>query len=163
MIKVTISDERVNSFTAEDRDSLLREVSSTMAAVLHKRIHQAGKKADDSLIDANGYSNEYLKRRMKAPYNRTSSRKVILSLTKGLELGFSFGVSGSTGPRKEGDGSYTLGFYGPESAEHGDITNHELAGYLEERYGPIWAHTKAEKKMVIAIADDFIKRKFGSI
>ena len=76
--------EKLNKL--KDRDYLLRPVCFDLLELMKKRIHEEGKKSDGSAIGQ--YSNSYLKTRQKK-YNRSSDKKVVISLTRQLENDFS--------------------------------------------------------------------------
>lgn len=120
-------------------DSLLRTVAVAMLGEVKTRIHEEGANAKGSPIGT--YTNEYLKRRMKAPYNRTASRKVILSLTGQMENDFKVINLG---------GSYGLGF--------SNQFNADKAEWNEERYGKVYALTTEEQKQVSLIVTDWVKK-----
>lgn len=67
----------------QDKEYLLRPVCVDLIDLMTKRIHIDGKASDGDQIGT--YSIGYLRLRQKAPYNRTSDKKVIVSLTRQLE------------------------------------------------------------------------------
>lgn len=125
-------------------DKLLRTIASSVAGVMSVRIHTDGLKADGTPIGV--YSNKYLALRQKEKYKRTSSPKVILSLTQAMEK--DFGIN-ATDPYKTSTG-WGIGFKFTESAEK--------AEWNTERYGKIYSLTKNEKDQIRQITEDFISR-----
>ena len=123
-------------------DSLVRGIAEGLLGEIKTRIHEEGKNAKGGQIGT--YSYQYLLRRQKPPFNRTSDRKVILSLTGQMENDFK--VIGL------GNSSYGLGF--------SNSFNADKAEWNEERYGKIYATTPDEKKLIHAEINDWIARTF---
>lgn len=67
----------------QDKEYLLRPICVDVIDLMTKRIHIDGKEAGESEIGT--YNPSYLRIRQKAPYNRTSDKKIIVSLTRQLE------------------------------------------------------------------------------
>ncbi len=110
------------------------QVATGMLAPVLERIHVEGK--DSSNSDIGTYNNTYLKERMKY-YNRTADKKIVLSLTKQMELDFSV--------QAVGDDSYGLGYK--------NEFNLQKAEWNNNRWGKeIFALTKEEEEKAVAIA-----------
>lgn len=123
-------------------DTLMRTVAVAMLGATKDRIHEDGKKANGSQIGQ--YTLEYLRRRTKAPYNRTNSRKIILSLTGQMENDYKVVAMGNL--------SYGLGF--------SNQFNANKAGWAEDRFGKVYALTKQELNGVNVILQDWLKKQF---
>lgn len=128
--------------TLQQSDGLLREVAVSMQGVTRERIHEQGKKADGSQIGE--YKDSYLKLRQSKKYNRTSDKKVVLSLTRQMENDYKVIALSET--------EYALGFDNQFNADKAD--------WNEERFGKVWALTEQELEGVRAIVQEFIKRTF---
>jgi hypothetical protein len=109
------------------------QVATGMLAVVKDRIHDTGKASDGN--DIGTYNNTYLKERMKY-YNRTSDKKIILSLTSQMENDFSVQATGE---------GYGLGFNNPK--------NMDKAKWNDNRFGhTVYALTKEEEQKANEIA-----------
>ncbi len=120
-------------------DPLLRTVATSMVPVMRVRVHVDG-------LDANGrpignYSKEYLKRRQKPPYNRTSDPKIILSLTRQMENDL------KAVPTNEGWG---IGYSNPRNFTIA------LENERRENVKILTALTESEDKLVTDIAVDYV-------
>ena len=80
-------------------DTLARNIAQMLLGDMRERIHEQGKKTDGSQLGS--YNNQYLKTRVRK-YNRTASRRVILSLTRQMENDWSIIPLGNA--------TYGLGF-----------------------------------------------------
>lgn len=121
----------------EQRDKMLRTVAFDSVANIKQRIHVEGLNSDAAPIGE--YSNAYMK--VRRFYNRSSDRKVILSLTRNMENDFTVvGGSGATG--------YDLGFKNPD--------NTDKRVYMEEKYGTIYKPTEMEVAHMRVVAEQFI-------
>ena len=137
--------KKIEDLSGTEKDKLLRWVCSSMAFVVHDRIHEQGLKADGSKISDKGYSNAYLKLREKK--GRIEGNKVVLSFTHQMELDFSVGA---TDPIKTNNG-YGLGFK--------DDFNADKSKWMEELYGDgIWDLSPSEEKMATNVAKDYVQR-----
>jgi hypothetical protein len=128
----------IGNILAKFRELGNPETVSRAAAVaiepeLRHRIHVEGKKTDGSAIGT--YSNSYLKIREKN--NRGTSSKVIISLTRQLENGYTL---------KATEKGYTIGNTSP--------SNEEIIGYLTEKYGDIWQLTEKERELTQIVANE---------
>ncbi len=126
----------------EYEDKLLRSVTNAMVSEVGNRIHQKGLNGNGAEIGT--YKPSYMRVRESAKYNRDSSTKVILSLTKQMELDFTAINEG---------GKYGLGF----KNEH----NFEKATWMEEKYKNVYKLTPEENQQVTDITVDFIKKLFN--
>lgn len=120
-------------------DTLMRTVAVGMLGATKDRIHEEGQKANGSQIGS--YTLDYLKKRVKAPYNRTNSRKIILSLTGQMENDYKVIAMGNL--------SYGLGF--------SNTFNAQKAGWAEERFGKVYALTREELIELNRIIAQWIK------
>lgn len=134
---------KIQSFEkgGELSDSILREIATTMRAEVGTRIHEEGKNA------AGGDIGQYTSGSYKALRNRKGRRidKVDLSFTRQMSNQFSV-IATANG--------YGLGWADTEKTDR--------AGYLEKRYGKIWALTEDEKKQTEAIAESSVKKLFNT-
>lgn len=128
--------------TLQQTDSLLREIAVSMQAVTRERIHEQGRKGDGSQIGE--YSDKYLKLRQSKKYNRTSDRKVILSLTGQMENDYKVIPLSDT--------EYALGFDNQFNADKAD--------WNEERFGKVYELTDEELQGVRNIVQEFITNAF---
>lgn len=139
-----------NALSPKQIDALMRELAVTTAGTMRERIHEQGKDANGSNIGV--YSVDYMK--IRAKNNRTSDKKVILSLTRQMESDFTLGVN-NTEPTKLPNG-YGIGWK--------NQLNADKAGYLEIRYKKkIFAMTNKERSDAIKIVQEFSKRNIGKI
>lgn len=122
-------------------DTLMRTVAVAMLGATKDRIHEDGKKANGT--DIGTYTLQYLRKRTKPPYNRTNSRKIILSLTGQMENDYKVVPMGNL--------SYGLGF--------SNQFNANKAGWNEDRFGKVYALTKDELKQVNLIVTDWINKQ----
>jgi hypothetical protein len=111
-------------------DKVLRAVSFTVSREMGVRIHEDGQKSDSSPIG--NYTTNYLKRRQQSPYNRTSSNKIILSLTGQMESDFT--------AMPISNNRYGIGFKNNYNADK--------AEWAQERFGKIYNVTDDERKSV---------------
>lgn len=119
-------------------DNLARTIAQMLLGDMRERIHEQGKKTDGSQLGS--YNNQYLKTRVRR-YNRTASRRVILSLTRQMENDWSIIPLGNA--------TYGLGFK--------NSFNADKAGWAEERYGRVYGLTKEEKQSVVDEVNEWIK------
>lgn len=101
----------------KDKEYLLRPVAIEVIPIMTERIHQKGQASDGDQIGT--YSNAYLRLR-QSKYNRDSSNKVIVSLTRQLENNWSL-IATPTG--------YGIGFTNP--------FNLQKARWVEEINGKV--------------------------
>jgi hypothetical protein len=118
-IKIDVSKIK-NDITAKfnqlaDKEYLLRPVAFDVIKLMTERIHERGEASDGSQIGT--YSPSYLKLREKK-YNRSSDKKIIVSLTRQLENDWSV-IATQRG--------YGIGFL--------NSFNREKAGFVEEQKG----------------------------
>lgn len=118
----------------QNPETVSRAAAAAVLPEIRQRIHVEGKKSDGSEIGT--YSNSYLKLRQKK-YNRTADTKVIASLTRQLENGYTLTAT---------ENGYTIGNTSPE--------NDEKIQWLEEKYGTIWNLTEKERADVMLVAND---------
>jgi len=126
----------------EYEDKLLREVTNTMVGEVGTRIHQKGLNGNGAEIGT--YKPSYMRVRESAEYGRDSSTKVILSLSKEMELDFTAVIDG---------GKYGLGFKRE--------INFKKATWMEEKYKNVYKLTPEENQQVTDITVDFIKKLFN--
>jgi hypothetical protein len=127
----------ISDTNGEDRDKMLRTVAFDSIANIKQRIHVEGLNSDQQQIGE--YSNSYMK--VRRFYNRSSDKKVILSLTRNMENDFTVvGGSGATG--------YDLGFKNPDNAAKRER--------LEEKYGDVYKPTELEVAHMRVVAEQFI-------
>ena len=120
-------------------DQLMREVATSLLGVTKNRIHEEGKAANGEQIGE--YSDGYLKLRQRK-YNRSSSKKTILSLTTQMENDYKVIAT---------DKGYGIGYDNP--------FNRQKADWNEQTYKKkIFALTEEEKEQARQIAIDFIQR-----
>lgn len=98
-----------------DKDYIPRTLSFDLIDQMTKRIHIDGKASDDTEIGS--YNSQYLKLRQKK-FNRSSDRKIIVSLTRQLENDWSVIAT---------DQGYGIGFLNP--------LNLQKARWVEENKG----------------------------
>lgn len=91
-------------------DILLRAVAVSALSEIKVRVHRDGTNSKGTPIGT--YSNSYLARRQKAPYNRTGDSKVIFSLTRNMENDLTVTAGDN--------GSYDIGFNNPDNAKKAD-------------------------------------------
>lgn len=123
----------------EISDAIMREVCFNMAREVGVRIHERGENSKGEQIGT--YKPSYMRVRESNKYNRTSDTKVILSLTKDMELDFTAIVDG---------GSYGLGFKFP--------FNYQKSQWMDDRFKNIYQLSDAEDMMVTAIIIDAIRK-----
>lgn len=126
------------NLSAIDVDKMTRLQASSLLAVMRVRIHVDGLDSQGDPIGT--YSLGYLKKREEM--GRGSDTKVILSLTRSMEQSMElYPVTNGTG----------IGFSTKE--------NWEKAMGCEERYKKrIYAPTMQEKRLVMSIGQDYIKK-----
>jgi len=120
----------------ENPDPLLREIATSMLAIVKERIHEKGLNSAGGQIGT--YSNSYLEYRAKVGKN--TGRNVILALTGQMENDFKIVAQSNT--------RYALGF--------SNSFNAEKAGWAEEKYGKVYNLTSDEKELVKDIIDEYI-------
>lgn len=128
----------LNNPNGEARDLMLRQVASDTVAQVTYRIHTEGLNSEGKPIGE--YANSYMK--IRATYNRTSSKKIIFSLTGQMEN--DFGIVANQANR------YGLGFK--------NKINADKAQWLQERsdFGRVYDLTEKEKAHANLVANDFI-------
>lgn len=129
--------QTIANVNGEARDRMLRQVASDTAAQVTYRIHTKGLNSKGTAIGE--YDSKYLKLR-QSKYNRTSDKKVILSLTGQMENDFGIVASQSN--------KYSLGFK--------NTINADKAQWMQEKYGRIYDLTKEELDHANVVANDFI-------
>ena len=162
-------------------DELSREIAVSIAAQMRERIHERGLDANNSQIGT--YTDEYMKVRtgiypnsdktkkgktknagvytkgknkgqQRRKYNRTTDRKVVISLTRTFENDFTLGKSNQS-PKKI-PGGYGIGWKSPYNAI--------IAERMEKVYKKkIWATTDDEVKDALKIAKDYIAKIIDTI
>jgi len=126
----------------EYSDKMLREIAISLDGTVHKRIHESGLNAKGLPIGT--YKPSYMRVRESSKYNRTSSTKVILSLTKQMETDFGvIDVAGNIG----------LGFK--------NSIDYDKAIWNEERFGNIYGLTDSETKDMDKVISAYLKKLFG--
>jgi len=162
------------------RDKLLRTIAVSMAADIRYRVHVEGVRADNTKLP--NYSKSYLKYRQKKPFNRTSDKQMIFSLTRQMENDFGLTPEGgrsrkpSEDPIKTPNG-YGLGFKNPWNKEKADWLQYGIMGPMMQAksntgkskkkakpfrqpfagFGTVYGLTPQEKDRVREIAEEFIK------
>lgn len=131
---------KLKEFQGSIKDKVLRTVAITELAEVKVRIHQEGKKADDSQIGE--YTNPYLKLR-QTKYNRTSSPTIIFSLTRKMEN--EFVVIGT-------EKGYGLGWLDSKEGKN-SVSNFDKSKFLEERFGKVYKLTEKEKSLIKPVAE----------
>jgi hypothetical protein len=116
----------------ENPETISRAAALAVMPELRERIHEEGKKSDNSQIGE--YSILYLKLRQRK-YNRTADKKVIGSLTRQLENSYILG------PTTKG---YGISVATPLSQDK--------IQWLTEKYGIIWQLTESEKNIAYLAA-----------
>lgn len=134
---------KLKEFQGSIKDKVLRTVATTELADVKVRIHQEGKKADDSQIGE--YTNSYLKLRQRKPYNRTESPTIIFSLTRKMENEF------VVIPTNIGYGLGWLDSGGGEGKN--SVSNFDKSQFLEERFGEVYKLTEKEKSLIKPVAE----------
>jgi hypothetical protein len=114
-------------------ETVSRAAAIAVLPELRYRIHVDGKNSSGGAIGT--YSNSYLKIRERE--NRGTSSKVIISLTRQLENGYTL---------KATEKGYTIGNTSP--------ANEEIIGHLTEKYGDIWQLTERELEMTQIVAQE---------
>lgn len=123
----------------KDKEFLIRPVAFGLIDKMTERIHVEGRASDGGEIGS--YSNNYLKRRQKKPYNRTGDRKIIVSLTRQLENDWSIIAT---------DKGYGVGFK--------NQFNFQKARWVEENKGrEIFSLTDDEKVYVTDYLNELTK------
>lgn len=157
--------------TLEQKDTVLRTVSTAIFAVMKRRIHNDGIKSDGSAIGT--YSTDYLNWRLKNGY-KTQGNQVNLFLTGQMQNDFSVG--------KLDENSWAIGFQNKfnydksVNAEDGrapkQIKAHtrnvkgkvvEVKSYMNKGwkgYGKIYDLTENENEDVKKILQDFVSKIF---
>lgn len=129
--------QSVTDVNGEARDQMLRTMAFDTVANMKQRIHVDGLNSNAAPIGE--YSNAYMK--VRRFYNRSSDKKVILSLTRNMENDFTVvGGSGATG--------YDLGFKNPD--------NTDKRVELEAKYGSVYKPTELEVTHMKVVAEQFI-------
>jgi hypothetical protein len=150
----------------EDPDPLLREIATSMLAIVKERIHEKGLNSAGGQIGT--YSDSYLEYRAKV--GKSTGSNVILALTGQMENDFKIVAQSKT--------RYALGFSNKFNAEKADwlengrkagtvkehtrnvngktvkVSSHQRAG--TEGYGDIYKLTTEEKELVQDIIDEYI-------
>lgn len=154
----------------EDPDPLLREIATSMLAIVKERIHEKGLNSAGSQIGT--YSDSYLAYRSSV--GKSTGSNVILSLTGQMENDFKIVAQSKT--------RYGLGFSNQFNADKADwlengrkagtvkehtrnvngksvkVSSHQKAG--TEGYGDIYKLTTDEKDLVQDIIDEYIAKTF---
>lgn len=144
---------KLKEFQGSIKDKVLRTVAITELAEVKVRIHQEGKKADDSQIG--DYTNPYLKRRQQKPYNRNSDPKIIFSLTRKMENEF------VVIPTERGYGLGWLDSGGGTGKN--SISNFDKSQFLEERFGKVYSLTGKEKSLINPVAERAVKEELSRL
>lgn len=126
----------INELNGPGRDKVLRAVASDTITQLHERIHVEGKNTEG--VEFGEYSNAYLKLRKK---NGLSGSKIILRFEGQLEK---LTIVGNE------NGKYSIGWISDFNADK--------AGWMEDRYGPIYDLSPSESAHAAAVAEDMIKQ-----
>ena len=126
----------LNNPNGEARDLMLRQVASDTVAQVTYRIHTEGLNSAGKPIGE--YANSYMKTRAK--YNRSSSKKIIFSLSGQMENDFGIVANQAN--------HYGLGFK--------NTVNTDKAEWLQERFGRVYDLTEKEKAHANLVANDFI-------
>jgi len=122
----------------ENPDALLREIATSMLAIVKERIHEKGLNSAGTQIGT--YSDSYLAYRSKVGKNTGSN--VILALTGQMENDFKIVAQSNT--------RYALGF--------SNSFNAEKAGWAEKKYGKVYNLTSDEKEQVQDIIDEYLAK-----
>lgn len=141
---------RFNTMTSQLKDKLTRRVADTLVESITNRIHEEGKKADDSPIGQ--YKNSYLKLRQKKGRTHSTDPKITFRFTDKMEKEFQVIAT---------ENGYGLGWIDAEGGsglDEGKVTNFDKANYLEKKFGNVYSLTKSEKEKVKEITEDFIKK-----
>lgn len=144
---------KLNEFSGVIKDKVLRTVATTLLGEVKERIHDEGKKADGTQIGE--YSSSYLKKRQRKPYNRTSDKKKIYSLTRKMENEFTVIAT---------DNGYGLGWLdaGGGSGKN-SISNFQKSKFLEERDGKVYALMNREQSLIKPVADRVVKEELSRL
>jgi hypothetical protein len=127
----------------KNKEYLLRPVAIEVIPLMTERIHQKGEASDDSQIGS--YSSGYLKLRQKK-YNRDSSSKVIVSLTRKLEQDWAV-IATQNG--------YGIGFLNPLSLQK--------LRWVEGRKGKIIANlSKSEQQYAVDRINELVADALNS-
>lgn len=145
---------RFKQMSAQVNDRLIRTIATDALAEIKNRIHSQGEKADESQIGT--YTNPYLKRRQKKPYNRTGDTKIIFSLTRNMETQFSVIAT----PKGYGLGWLDSG--GGSGLSKGKVSNFDKANFLEQRFGKVYSLTSKEKEQVKKTTEEFLKQSLNT-
>lgn len=145
---------RIRQMTAQVNDKLIRTIAVDALAEMKNRIHTEGKKADDSPIGT--YTNPYLKRRQKKPYNRTGDTKIIYSLTRKQETEFQVIAT------EKGYGLGWIDSGGGSGLNKGSVTNFDKANFLDERFGKVYAESASEKQQRKRTTEEFLKTSLNT-
>ena len=161
----------VNMKKVENPEPLLREIATSMLAIVKERIHENGKNSANTNIGT--YSDSYLNYRSSVGKNTGSN--VILSLTGQMENDFKVVALSAT--------RYGLGFSNSFNADKADwaengrtsttvkahtrnvngksvkVESYSRAGW--EGYGTIYKLTDTEKEQVQAIIDEYIQKNIS--
>lgn len=114
---------------------LLRPVAEDVLSMMTERIHEEGKAADGGQIGT--YNNNYLKLRQGKKYNRTSDKKIIVSLTRRLEN--DWGVIST-------DKGYGIGFLNRQKGTAKEPVSSDKMKYVEaQKSKKIAALTDSER------------------
>lgn len=152
----------------EDPDPLLREIATSMLAIVKERIHEKGLNSAGTQIGT--YSDSYLDYRARV--GKDTGSKVILALTGQMENDFKIIAQSKT--------RYALGFSNNFNAEKADwLENGRKAGTVKEHtrnvngksvkvsshqrsgttgYGDIYKLTSEEKEQVQDIIDEYLAK-----
>ena len=128
----------LNNPNGEARDLMLRQVASDTVAQVTYRIHTEGLNSAGKPIGE--YANSYMKIRESSKYNRSSSKKIIFSLSGQMENDFNIVANQAN--------HYGLGFK--------NTINADKAQWLQERFGRVYDLTEKEKDHANLVANDFI-------
>lgn len=126
-----------------NNDKVMRAIATAALSEIVVRIHKRGENSSGAAIGT--YSNSYLKRRQRKPFNRTSDNKVIFSLTRQMER--------DTSVIEQGTGRYGIGFK--------NSVNAEKAEWLQQRFGKVYSLTAKERNTLKAKANEIIDELFN--
>lgn len=167
-------------------DIVLRAVAVSALSQMKVRIHRDGINSKGTPIGT--YSNSYLARRQKKPFNRTGDSKVIFSLTRNMENDLTVTAADN--------GSYDIGFNNPDNAKKADwiqngtkattvkahrrdiskrtkkgtirkgeserivnVKSHSRKGF--KGFGKVYNLTEGERALLLSKANEIINQLFG--
>jgi len=137
--------ERISKINVPE---MTKEMATTTAALMRNRIHQQGEASDGTPIGT--YSDEYMKQRQRPTFKRSSSREVVLSLTRTMEN--DWGV-------QEISNGHAVVFVKNSAREN--FTHMDIARNAERIYGKkIFSMSEQESAAVDAIVKKHITEAF---